>query len=97
MANETWYQMEDGSVGNPREIVPDKDGVLVHKDGRKVAYSEHGPRSRSVDPQSQEKKPKKEKLEDELDLRPPAPKTREAKPTEEEPKSGYKTRETKTK
>lgn len=46
---ETWYVMEDGSCGDPREIAPDKHGRLVHKDGRKVAYAPHGPRSRSVD------------------------------------------------
>lgn len=46
---ETWYVMEDGSFGDPRAIAPGKDGRLVHKDGRKVAYASHGPRSRSVD------------------------------------------------
>lgn len=46
---ETWYVMEDGSAGDPREIAPGKDGRLVHKDGRKVAYAPHGPRSRSID------------------------------------------------
>lgn len=46
---ETWYVMEDGSAGDPRAIAPGKDGRLVHKDGRKVAYAPHGPRSRSVD------------------------------------------------
>ncbi len=46
---ETWYVMEDGSAGDPRAITPGKDGRLAHKDGRKVAYAPHGPRSRSVD------------------------------------------------
>lgn len=46
---ETWYVMEDGSAGDPRAIAPGKDGRLVHKDGRKVAYAPHGPRSRSID------------------------------------------------
>lgn len=46
---ETWYVMEDGSVGDPRMVKCDQDGKLVHKDGRKVAYAPHGPRSRMVD------------------------------------------------
>jgi hypothetical protein len=45
---ETWYVMEDGSCGDPREISPGADGVLRHKDGRAVAYAPHGPRSRGV-------------------------------------------------
>lgn len=49
MPVETWFVMEDGSVGDPQLIHADKDGVLVHKDGRKVAYAKHGPRSRGVD------------------------------------------------
>mgnify|MGYP001235049916 CR=1 FL=1 len=48
MAFETWYVMEDGSVANPRLIKRGADGKLVHKDGRKVAYASHGPRSRMV-------------------------------------------------
>lgn len=46
MTVETWYVMEDGSVGDPAEIVLSDDGRLVHADGRKVAYGPHGPRSR---------------------------------------------------
>lgn len=46
---ETWYVMEDGSVGDPREIALGADGKLRHNDGRAVAYAPHGPRSRSVD------------------------------------------------
>lgn len=49
MDRETWYVMEDGSAGDPREIAPGDDGVLRHKDGRAVAYAPHGPRSRGVD------------------------------------------------
>lgn len=44
--SETWYILEDGSLGDPLEITPDKSGRLKHKDGRAVAYAEHGPRSR---------------------------------------------------
>jgi hypothetical protein len=43
---ETWYILEDGSLGDPLEIAPDKDGRLRHRDGRAVAYAPHGPRSR---------------------------------------------------
>lgn len=43
---ETWYIMEDGSVGDPLEIAPGDDGILRHSDGRAVAYGPHGPRSR---------------------------------------------------
>jgi hypothetical protein len=50
---ETWYVMEDGSCGDPREIKRDADGKLVHRDGRKVAYAPHGPRSRSVDAEAE--------------------------------------------
>lgn len=44
--SETWYVMEDGSVGDPLAISLDKAGILRHKDGRAVAYAAHGPRSR---------------------------------------------------
>lgn len=43
---ETWYVLEDGTVGDPREISRDKNDVLRHKDGRAVAYGPHGPKSR---------------------------------------------------
>ena len=73
---ETWYVMENGSCGDPREVKPNKDGVLHHKDGRAVAYAPHGPRTRSVDPEEEGSKVNK--------------KTREL--TSEEPKKKYKTR-----
>lgn len=91
---ETWYVLEDGSCGDPREIAPGKDGKLAHKDGRKVAYAPHGPRSRSVDPEAERKKaaPKAKPVEPKADE--PAPtETRDLKA--EEPKRGYKTRESK--
>lgn len=57
--------MEDGSVGDPREVAADAKGVLRHKDGRAVAYAPHGPRSRMVGPQemaaSREMEPEKPK------------------------------------
>lgn len=53
---ETWYVLEDGSCGDPREIGRGADGRLFHKDGRAVAYAPHGPRSRSVDPDAERAK-----------------------------------------
>jgi len=88
MATETWYVMVDGSVADPREISPDKDGILRHKDGRAVAYAPHGPRSRSVDVDApaagKRRKPEKEAE---------TPETADMQP--ETPKRGYKTRESK--
>lgn len=43
---ETWYIMEDGTVGDPALISYNENGMLVHEDGRNVAYGQHGPRSR---------------------------------------------------
>lgn len=88
---ETWYVMEDGSFGDPREVRLDKDGQLAHKDGRKVAYAPHGPRTRSIDPdrakaKAQPKARSDEPKADEADVK-------DIKP--EEPKRGYRTRESK--
>lgn len=57
MKTETWYVMEDGSCGDPREIAAGADGVLRHTDGRAVAYRPDGvtPRSRGVDADSARK------------------------------------------
>lgn len=54
---ETWYVMEDGAAGDPREIRCGKDGRLHHKDGRAVAYRPDGvtPRSRGIDPDAERK------------------------------------------
>jgi hypothetical protein len=48
---ETWFVMEDGTVGDPRDVSPDTTGRLHHKDGRAVQYRSDGetPRSRGVD------------------------------------------------
>lgn len=93
MRTETWYIMEDGSAGDPRQIAPDKDGVLRHKDGRAVAYAPHGPRSLSVDigidmgeapAAGKRRKPEREaETSATADMQP------------ETPKRGYKTRESK--
>lgn len=45
---ETWYVLEDGSFADPFDVVPDAAGLLRHKDGVAVAYSEYGPRSRGM-------------------------------------------------
>lgn len=81
---ETWYVMEDGSVADPREVAPDKSGRLRHEDGRAVAYAPHGPRSRSIDPDKERARAAKKD----------ATGRKVAKP-EDEPKGGYKTRESK--
>lgn len=108
MAAETWYILEDDTAAHPRDVHRGKDDLLVHKDGRKVAYAPHGPRSRSVDPEVEMAKAKAPKPT--LASKQPAP---ESKPTVEEapaaaaagtktrdltaekPKGGYKTRDTK--
>jgi|KBSMisStaDraftv2_1062788.scaffolds.fasta_scaffold04226_9 hypothetical protein len=97
---ETWYLMEDGTVGDPHEVAPDKDGVLRHKDGRAVAMASHGPRSRGVDADAERAKarakvaPKPaEAVEKPVAPEPPEPatrRTRDMKP--EEPATPYKTR-----
>lgn len=46
---ETWYILEDGSLGDPNEIGVGEDGILRHNDGRAVAYGPHGPLSSGVD------------------------------------------------
>ncbi len=90
MASETWYVMEDGSVGDPREIAPGSDGRLRHKDGRAVEYRPHGPRSRGgIDADAERAKAAKKLAPD------PAPRVETKEIKAEEPKRGYKTRETK--
>jgi hypothetical protein len=89
MSTETWYVLEDGSAGDPREIAPDKNGVLRHKDGRAVAYAPHGPRTRSVDTEAPSAGKRSRKQEREAET----PETADMQP--ETPKRGYKTRESK--
>jgi len=80
---ETWYVMEDGACCDPREISADAGGVLRHKDGRRVAYADHGPLSRGVDPDEERAKAQKS-----------AHSTKDMKPTPA-PKQAYTTRESK--
>lgn len=105
---ETWFIMEDGSVGDPMDIAPGDDGVLRHSDGRSVAYGPHGPRSRGcVDAEAERAKAAETKAKAEEDAKAAAKKKaaepkddakREATSPEdremkaEEPKAGYKTR-----
>ncbi len=97
MSADTWFVLDDDSAGDPAEVVAGKDGRLAHKDGRKVAYRPDGvtPRSRGVDADAERAKkaaPKSKAAEPKADE--PAPtETRDLKA--EEPKRGYKTRESK--
>lgn len=105
MATETWYILEDGSNGDPREIAPDEKCVLKHKDGRAVAYAPHGPRSRNLDPEAERakaaaRKPKPAASQSAAEIRakmaaasPPAAEAKDMKPADT--KAGYSTRESK--
>jgi hypothetical protein len=53
---ETWYVLEDGSFGDPREVAPDDKGVLRHKNGAAVAVGPHGPKSSGVDVEAERAK-----------------------------------------
>ena len=66
---ETWYVLADGAPGDPALIGTGADGVLVHVDGRRVAYGPHGPRSRSVDADEERSRYKSR------ELKPEAPKS----------------------
>lgn len=92
---ETWYVMEDGSVGDPRDISYNADGKLAHKDGRMVAYASHGPRTRGIDPDEERSKRGKSKS----DSTPKSTDTKDIRASAadkaEEPKRAYKTRESK--
>jgi hypothetical protein len=94
MEIETWYISEDGTALDPREVAPGKDGMLVHKDGRKVAYAPHGPRSRSVDPRKEARNTKPDKLTEAVTPESKAallPETKDMKPADEN--RSYATRE----
>lgn len=81
---ETWFIMEDGSYGDPREISPQKDGVLRDKKGMAVAMraelADPVPRTVEVDPEEVRAKAK--------------PKAREMNAAEQRP--GYTTRESRS-
>lgn len=96
---ETWYVMEDGSLGDPHRVVFDEGGRLRDQGGRFVDYTLHGPRSRWISDEEvaalRAVEPEKgaegggepeEGAEEVADTRAVEP---------EKPASGYKTRETK--
>lgn len=90
MARETWYVLEDGGVADPGECVADAKGVLTHSSGVKVAMRlPDCPMSRGVDAHAERAKAAE---------RAAAAAAKEAglaakdmKP--EDPKKGYRTRE----
>lgn len=85
---ETWYVLEDGSNADPREVAPDKSGVLRHKNGVAVAIGGHGnPRSTGVDVEAERKSPRPEKPEREAK----SPHNRQVKAGDDGPVK-YKTR-----
>lgn len=97
MSRETWYVMQDGSPGDPRDIAPGPDGILRHRDGRVVAYAPHGPRTRGVDdPDAERAKAAAEVARKEAEARAAtAPKVTSEMVAEPEPapvKRPYKTR-----
>lgn len=63
MPRETWYILEDGSVGDPRDVSCEASGRLVHKSGVAVAVGPHGPRSRGVNTEEVAPKPAPKKIE----------------------------------
>lgn len=99
MARETWYVLEDGSVADPIEVAPDNDGALRHIGGKAVAMRRHDcPSSRSVDADAERAKLAilagvKSPNDARQDLGLPPVGTKDMKA--EQPKRGYKTRETK--
>lgn len=92
---ETWYILEDGSLGDPHEIAPDDSGVLRHRDGRAVAYGPHGPRSRGcVDAPAERKKASDAAEAAAAKAAQTSSAAKDLKP-DQQPKRGYKTRESK--
>jgi hypothetical protein len=102
---ETYYVMEDGSVAHPREVSPDKNGVLRNKKGAAVAMRRPGsPRTRSVDsaerpaPKAAPAPVQSEPVADQPEFPAVAeePKAEDTKALEpESPRRGYHTRESK--
>jgi len=48
MKLEAWYILENGTVVDPAEVAPDKDGILRHKTGVAVAMRGQVPSTRGV-------------------------------------------------
>lgn len=85
---ETWYVLEDGRLADPAEVSTDEDGRLVHASGVLVEMKGDVPRSRGCDYPDEARAKAKADAEkgsgsDKKDMKP------------DEPKRGYKTRESK--
>lgn len=75
---ELWYVLEDGTLGDPRDVAPDRVGNLKHKSGKRIAMDDGDvPSTREVDPPARVSvaTPKDMRAEDD----PPRYKTREVK------------------
>ena len=100
---ETWYVLEDGTAVHPSEVAPNEAGVLAHKSGL-VAMRADGetPRSVGVDVDGSGNRPFGGKGDHDSNGSAggaKAPATPAAKPKDmraQQPKQGYKTRQTKT-
>ena len=103
MARETWYVLEDGRVADPGDCIMDAKGVLTHISGVKVAMRlPDCPLSRGVDADAERAKAADAKAAElkATTTKPPGPNppgpnpaAKDMKP--EEPKRGYRTRESK--
>lgn len=101
---ETWYVLEDGTAVHPSEVAPNETGALAHKSGL-VAMRDDGetPRSVGVDVNDTGSRPFGGKGDHDGNgsaggAKAPAP-APAAKPKDmraQQPKQGYKTRQTKT-
>lgn len=90
---ETWYVLDDGGFADPSAVVTGEDGKLKHKDGRKVSYAPHGPRTRSVDADAERKKAEPLDPDGNKPSRGVPSLGRDMKPVA--PKRGYTTRQSK--
>lgn len=88
---ETWYVLEDGTMGDPAEMAPDKSGRLRHKNGVAVAMRGEVPHTSGVDVEAERAKVRAKVLSEAKAIEDAKPK--DVKP--EEPKRAYKTRESK--
>ena len=86
---ETWYVLEDGSLADPVEVTVNEAGRLVHSSGVAVEMRNGVPRSRGVDDADAERA----KSGDAKAKAAAEAQAKDMKP--DEPKRGYKTRESK--
>lgn len=94
MTVETWFILEDGTSADPREVSPDKDGVLRHKSGVAVKMRSPGvPMTRSLDPEVEREKARAKAKPAAAAPQPtPKPETRDMKP---DAAQSYRTRDMK--